>query len=500
MKHSLVNSVVGIALVWLQVTAVLPANAQTPPENLEGRWEGTLVAPGPTERRLVLEFSRAEDGLLLATLVYPGGARIPIDSVEAGGGTVQLEILAVTASYRGTFNADRTRIVGTFTQGRELPLEFSRLEVAPDTATADAPPPAPNGPFGFGVQAVMHVPVGPTPVTGQDHTHLAYELHVTNFSGSPLLLKRVDVLAEERVLATFEGTELNAMLRRPGLPQLTDKRSMGPSELAIAYMWLTLDEGVPIPASLRHRVTGRFSMSEGAEVSLEGAEASVVSEPPPVFGPPLAGDRWLASNGPSNAAPHRRAMLAFGGEVHIDQRFAIDWIRLNEAGATFSGDPRINTSYLAYGAEVLAVADGVVTAVRDGIPENVPGSRAVEISPDTFGGNHVILDVGKDRFAFYAHLQPGSLRVEVGDTVSRGEVLGLVGNSGNSSEPHLHFQLSDANSQLSAEGMPYVIDAFDALAPQPGSVWESRRMQIPMNNELIRFPEVEPERAVTPKR
>ena len=84
--------------------------------------------------------------------------------------------------------------------------------------------------------------------------------------------------------------------------------------------------------------------------------------------------------------------------------------------------------------------------VKDGIPENVPGinSRAVPITLEMpLAGNHVILDIGGGRFAFYAHLQPGSLRVKLGDKVRRGQVLGLVGNSGNSTEPHLHFHIEN---------------------------------------------------------
>ena len=85
--------------------------------------------------------------------------------------------------------------------------------------------------------------------------------------------------------------------------------------------------------------------------------------------------------------------------------------------------------------------------VKDGIPENVPGanSRAVPITLETVGGNHVIIDIGGGHYAFYAHLKPGGIRVKLGDKVKRGQVIGLVGNTGNSTEPHLHFHISDGN-------------------------------------------------------
>jgi murein DD-endopeptidase MepM/ murein hydrolase activator NlpD len=140
-----------------------------------------------------------------------------------------------------------------------------------------------------------------------------------------------------------------------------------------------------------------------------------------------------------------------------------------------------------------------VASIKDGIPENVPGptSRAVPITLETIGGNYVILDIGGGQYAFYAHLQPGSLRVGVGDRVRRGEVIGLVGNSGNSTEPHLHFHIGDGNAPLASEGLPYLIDEFTVRGQSAGfgaefSMYpapQRRTRQIPMANELIRFPQ-----------
>jgi murein DD-endopeptidase MepM/ murein hydrolase activator NlpD len=136
-------------------------------------------------------------------------------------------------------------------------------------------------------------------------------------------------------------------------------------------------------------------------------------------------------------------------------------------------------------------------AVKDSIPENVPGvtSRAVPITLETVGGNHVIIDIGGGYYAFYAHLRPGSIRVKVGDRVKRGQVVGLVGNSGNSTEPHLHFHVSDANSPLGSEGVPYRLDSFElagsctafgAGCARTGPV--TRHHEIPLANAIVRFP------------
>ena len=154
--------------------------------------------------------------------------------------------------------------------------------------------------------------------------------------------------------------------------------------------------------------------------------------------------------------------------------------------ATFEGDEKDNKSYKAYGAEALAAADATVTGIQDGIPENIPGenSRAIPITLETATGNHIILDLGAGRYCMYAHFQPGSIKVKVGERVKRGQVLGLVGNSGNSTEPHLHFQVMDGPSPLGTEGLPYVIDSFALLSgPSPGR----RENALPMEDMRVKF-------------
>jgi murein DD-endopeptidase MepM/ murein hydrolase activator NlpD len=191
------------------------------------------------------------------------------------------------------------------------------------------------------------------------------------------------------------------------------------------------------------------------------------------------------------------------GRVRIAQRFAIDYALLNDDGRPWRGDELDNASYHGYGAELLAVADGTVVDVKDGLPENVPGltSRAIPITMATVAGNYVTLKIGEGHYAFYAHLQPGSLRVRLGDRVRRGDVLGLLGNSGNSTAPHLHFHVSDGTSPLGSEGLPYVIDAFDVLGR--GVFWNRARAtdpvrhekELPLANMVIQFPDLpEPER------
>jgi len=154
-----------------------------------------------------------------------------------------------------------------------------------------------------------------------------------------------------------------------------------------------------------------------------------------------------------------------------------------------------NAARYSWGQEVLAVADGVVAEIKDGIPENVMGSAPpIEITLETLPGNYVVLDIGGGRYATYAHLQPGEMRVAVGDSVRVGDVLGLVGNSGNSGGPHLHFQITDAPSPFAGEGLPYLIDSFEVIGRMEGfqgdlEAWapEPREREMPMENMILRF-------------
>lgn len=361
------------------------------------------------------------------------------------------------------------------------------------------------------VFAQVEVPNAPTPVKADGKVYLLYELHVTNFRAASLELMRVEVISDDgkaKPIATYQDTELNGMLHRPGAPaDLADKRNIGGGLRAVIFLHLVFNNEADVPKALRHRVVfkpNETMLKEGGGI-VEGARVSVRQSKPLVISSPLRGPGWLAANGPSNISGHRRTIIVLEGRARIPQRFATDWVKLGPDGRLFHDDPSKNANWYDFGAEVLAVADATVVAIKDGLPENVPLSpqRIVPITLETVGGNHIILDLGNGYFAFYAHLQPGSLRVKVGDRVRRGQVLALLGNTGNSDAPHLHFHVADANSPLGSEGLPFVFDAFetqgivqslDALfgrepwKPQPDAKPDKRRLELPIDNAVVNFP------------
>jgi murein DD-endopeptidase MepM/ murein hydrolase activator NlpD len=144
------------------------------------------------------------------------------------------------------------------------------------------------------------------------------------------------------------------------------------------------------------------------------------------------------------------------------QRFAIDWMLLDNAGRLVHGDGSDVHDYAGYGADVLAVADGTVVETLNTLVDQKPGTLPdpKTITLENVDGNHVVLDIGGGVFAFYAHMQTGSVMVKPGDRVKRGQLLGKLGNTGNTSGPHLHFHLMEGSSVLCSNGIPYAIDSL----------------------------------------
>ena len=140
---------------------------------------------------------------------------------------------------------------------------------------------------------------------------------------------------------------------------------------------------------------------------------------------------------------------------------------------------------------MLAVANALVVSVIDGQPEQTPGSYPSNIALDLADGNSIILDLGEKRYALYAHLQPGSIKVHRGEKVHLGQVLGLVGDTGNSIVPHLHFQVTDGPSSLSSNGLPYEISDFGVTGKSHGRKHSTRRnpMEVRCQSQRISPPQ-----------
>jgi murein DD-endopeptidase MepM/ murein hydrolase activator NlpD len=371
-------------------------------------------------------------------------------------------------------------------------LVIAALDVCRNTAQVPVPATA-------SLDARAAVP--PTPVTIDGRPHLVYELHITNYRSVDLSLTGIDIIGNERtLLARHQGQDLATRLAAVGSgPDCADSRMLAAGTQAVAFVWLPIDGEVP--TTIHHRISYqiRTGFAGNAVATVETETVRVGREPPVVLAAPLRGGPWTALYDPSLAAGHRRRFFAIDGKARIPARFAIDFVKLGGDGRPYHDDAAINANHYAYGSDVFAVADGTVVAAVDRFPE-----PTTPITVENEAGNYIALDIGSGRFAFYEHLQPGSVRVKIGDRLQANDVLAAVGASGSVfSGPHLHFHVSDANSALGAGGLPFVFRSFEVLgafeslkAFADGQVWVPtrtatlRRVEMPAGQTVIRFGEV----------
>jgi murein DD-endopeptidase MepM/ murein hydrolase activator NlpD len=123
------------------------------------------------------------------------------------------------------------------------------------------------------------------------------------------------------------------------------------------------------------------------------------------------------------------------------------------------------SSDLGYGKELLAVANGTVVEVRDGVQDNEIIYKLPPFAFATGTGNNAIIDIGDNKYACYCHIIPGSFKVKKGDKVKEGQVIALLGNTGQSDIPHLHFEVvSGKPTIIGGEGYPFVFREYDQIA------------------------------------
>jgi murein DD-endopeptidase len=366
----------------------------------------------------------------------------------------------------------------------------------------------------IGAQQVGKSPIeirlaaGPAATTALGRTHLVYELHLTNFSQEPMSVDRLEVLnpagaalaswsdaaLRQRVVVVGATTPVGVP---PGQPL-----TLAPGTRAVAFLWVTLPAESPVPEAVRHRVTVTAPDRDSTSV-VTSSDAVVVADSAAPLAPPVSGGPWVAVRGASATSGHRLSLVAHDGGIRVPQRFAVDWLRIGEDGLAFGGEGREVTDWHGYGAPVTAVANGTVVLVRDGTRDTTPRSTPpATVDAEAAPGNVVVLDLGGGRFATYAHLKAGSVRVRQGDRVTTGEPLGRIGNSGNSHGPHLHFQISDGVEPLGSEGLPFSIDHFQLVGrlaglgpllsglawhPQATQPARSVTAEIPLENMVVIF-------------
>ncbi len=293
-------------------------------------------------------------------------------------------------------------------------------------------------------------------------TYLMYELMVTNATSIDYLIEKLtleDPLNKNAVVGEYTADDIKSHLQ----PQ----RKAGPTNVVKAYetslitFCLTF-EGNKTPKAIDHVL----SVKTGSPISILPGEADeriartkVNTAAPVVIGPPLKGDNWFAANVADNYG-HRNALFPLNGSWIIPERWAVDYIQLDSENRVATGDADVLSNYPGYDSDLLAVKDGTVLDVIDEFADLKIGETLANLDLSTAGGNYVVIDIGGGYSAFYAHMIKGTVKVKKGDKVKKGQVLGKLGNSGNSTGPHLHFHIVKGKDPLASQGVPYVIDKF----------------------------------------
>jgi hypothetical protein len=360
------------------------------------------------------------------------------------------------------------------------------------------------------------------PVKGSDEmTHLTFAMHFTNAWNQPATIQSVEVVdpaknykvsGNNRVLSIKEE-DVTGMVKLSSLPPTLDKASysskIAGGESGVMFFDVTYSDSNEVPCSIALRVHAVQPENKHLpESTVVSPPLKVSAQAAIVLSPPFKGDGWVDANGCClEIGPHRFVTNPMNGTLHPSEQFAIDWIKVDGQGKAFRTDGKESEDWLCYGVDVLAVADGtVVEAMRD-LPDRPPGAAPTSLTIPEIAGNHVILDLGGGRYAMYAHLAPGSVPVHVGDHVRAGDKLGLLGNSGNTTGPHLHFQISDRPSTLDTTSLPFVFATMElesvvsvnmddieeysikgTTLPVDTKVAKPLKGAMPRSRDVIRFP------------
>jgi len=434
----------------LRELLLLTTAATCAAQSLDGTWLATLHN-GTAPVSLVFLFENAAHATVFSTEL---GTTNQLDNIVIDGAAVRFEVKRVAGRFTGALQPDGKRIAGEWTQpGFHESLVLTRTD---RSSVID--------PAFQGVDA--WVPYPPTAVRADGKDWLFYEVHITNWSEVEMTLLRLDILIGDDE-AAIEGDLLKKLATAGGVKLRPGVRSI----------ILVPAAGDHFPDSIRHRVT--FQLAGDPNPKTTECATTPVLRGAVRIGPPVGAGTWEFTGGPFGDLHHRGAIIAYRGRASLSQRFAFDLVLKTADHA----DHATSADYPAYGVPLLAVADGTVVSVVDGLPDNTPGAilGTVPLTPENMFGNRVTLEIAKGRYVTYGHMKSG-VRVKQGDKVRRGQVLGAIGNSGRSGGPHLHFQVTDGPDPIASEGLPFVFESFT----RDGTKYSG---EMPLNLWLVSFPQ-----------
>ncbi|MFF7177979.1 peptidoglycan DD-metalloendopeptidase family protein [Streptomyces sp. NPDC008121] len=329
----------------------------------------------------------------------------------------------------------------------------------------------------------------PAPVRASDsRVHLVYELLLTNAAERPAAIRSVEAVSASsgKVMEKLSGKDLALRFKLVGqlsLPTASaDAVSLQPSQTGIVFLDVSAPRQQDLPRELVHRLALTYPEAPWpgaipASVTETAGKVKVSSRPVPVVAPPLTGAGWTDDAGCcSEITSHRGIALPLNQSLHVPQRFAIDFYRTDKAGRFYTGAGGRLENWAGYGAPVHAAAGGTIVSAVDGLPEQTPlKAPSSGLQLPQYAGNHVVQKFqqqGYTYYAMYAHLKTGSVKalgLRPGQKITTGQQLGLLGNTGNTARPHLHFQVTDGPDQLASDGLPFQFTSFTVTGRIPST-------------------------------
>ena len=310
-------------------------------------------------------------------------------------------------------------------------------------------------------QPKMVIPFEPQIFNGVNGTSLVYEIHLKDSLNRNLEIEEFKVQSKDTLLlfnSDFISYDYRADTNR-----------------YMKNLWIDLDT---LPAI----ITNILKCNIGGKEFVIKKDITVKDRDLLMIRPPFNEGSWFIAGGPSDSSYHRVFSQKIQSKYeptldgfllgYCNQRFAIDWIGVNDIGQFYKNNGTINEDFYGYGKDIVAVADGEVIWTKNGIPDCIPPNYPDSIyAAETALGNCILLDIGNNIVAFYAHLKHESLRVKSGEKVKAGDIIGKLGNSGPSTGPHLHFDLrkriiepfTSGLNRYHAQSVSYVFCSYELI-------------------------------------
>ena len=359
--------------------------------------------------------------------------------------------------------------------------------------------------FGQGSPHVLNVGIsyGPAIIKIEGKSTAYYELQVENVSQDTLSVSKIEVWNLDDSTNVFSVDNDNLQKRFSSTRGHTsDSECILPPETSKVIYLEFPTQSDKSAIQLNHLIEYEIIRNDKSRsTEIHRFRSNVSNKELIKLGRPLQQGPWAAVYDPSWQRGHRRVYYTVNGVARIPGRFAIDFIKMDSQGRYAKGDENVIENWYGYGNDVLAVSDGVVASMQDGFPESSTLSEHPQYSAEKASGNYISLKIGDNKFVFYEHLKPGSIKVKSGEKVKRGDVIASLGFTGQTTGPHLHLHVADKDSLLGAEGLPFVFDTFTLLGRYsdfdnfgkrpwlPGDSSSVVDNEMPPSNSVINFSE-----------